>query len=360
MSIEARIKQLIRPEIRQLKAYRVADPGDLIKLDAMENPYGWPERLKREWAERLVQVEINRYPDAAARELTNRLHDYMAVPQSMGVLLGNGSDELIQMILMATAKQGAVAMAPTPGFVMYDMTARFVGMEFVGVPLLADGFVLDVPRFLQAVTEKNPAVIFLAYPNNPTGNLFDRAAIDQILAATNGLVVVDEAYHPFAGSSYMGDLEQHDNLLVMRTVSKLGLAGLRLGLLAGDRQWLNEINKVRLPYNINSLTQVSASFVLEHSEFLQQQSEQIVAERARLFAQLQQLSGVRAWPSKANFILFRAETGDATSIYEGLKRAGILIKNLHGGHPLLDNCLRVTVGQPHENEAFIKALARLL
>ena len=360
MSIEARIARLIRPEIRQLKAYGVADPGDLIKLDAMENPYGWPEDLKREWAERLATVDINRYPDAAARELTAQLHDYMAVPRTMGVLLGNGSDELIQMVLMALAQPGTAVMAPTPGFVMYEMTARFVGMDFIGVPLRADSFDIDLPTFLQAVQEKKPAVIFLAYPNNPTGNLFDRAAVDQILAATDGLVVVDEAYHAFAGRSYMSELERHDNLLVMRTVSKLGLAGLRLGLLAGDRQWLGEINKVRLPYNINSLTQVSTGFVLSHGDFLQRQSEQIITERQRLFSLLQGLAGIRAWPSSANFILFRTEASEAGTVFEGLKRAGILIKNLHGSHPLLNNCLRVTIGRPEENDAFIQALTSLI
>jgi len=360
MSLEARITRLVRPEIRQLKAYGVSDPGDLIKLDAMENPYGWPPALKREWAEHLTTIDINRYPDAAARELTLQLHEYMAVPRTMGLLLGNGSDELIQMVLLALAQPGAAVMAPTPGFVMYEMTARFVGMDFIGIPLQADSFDIDLPEFLKAVEERKPAVIFLAYPNNPTGNLFDRAAVDEILAASDGLVVVDEAYHAFAGRSYMSELEKHDNLLVMRTVSKLGLAGLRLGLLAGDRKWLAELNKVRLPYNINSLTQASASFVLAHSDFLQQQSEQIITERGRLLSGMQQLSGIKVWPSSANFILFRTEISEATKVFEGLKQAGILIKNLHGSHPLLENCLRVTVGQPEENDVFIGALSRLL
>jgi histidinol-phosphate aminotransferase len=359
MSIENRIQRLIRPEVLALQAYGVADPGDLIKLDAMENPYGWPESVKREWAELLVGIDINRYPDAGAADLRQLLHGYMGVPKTMGLMLGNGSDELIQIVLMSLAINGAKVLAPVPTFVMYAMTAQFVGMEFIGVPL-GDDFSLDRDAMLEAIATHNPAVVFLAYPNNPTGNLFDRSTMEEIIGAANGLVVVDEAYHAFAGRSFMNELEKYDNLLVMRTVSKLGLAGLRLGLLAGDRRWLNEFNKVRLPYNINSLTQASARFVLQQDEFLQQQTANIIHERSRLADALQDLPGIMVWPSSANFILFRTEQNDAGGIFEGLKRAGILIKKLDGSHPLLQNCLRVTVGLPEENDAFLKALASLL
>jgi len=360
MSIEKRIERLIRPEVLALQAYGVADPGDLIKLDAMENPYGWPIPVKRQWAEMLAGIDINRYPDAAADDLRQLLHDYMGVPKTMGVMLGNGSDELIQIILMALAANGARVLAPVPTFVMYAMTAQFVGMDFTGVPLNGDDFSLGRDAMLNAITEQDPAVIFLAYPNNPTGNLFDRSTMEAILEASNGLVVVDEAYHAFAARSFMNELEKYDNLLVMRTVSKLGLAGLRLGLLAGDRRWLDQFNKVRLPYNINSLTQASARFVLQQDEFLQQQTANIVHERGRLAGALTELTGIHVWQSNANFILFRTEQKEAGEIFEGLKRAGILIKKLDGSHPLLKNCLRVTVGLPEENDAFLKALANLL
>jgi len=360
MSIDDRIKRLIRPEIRSLHAYGVADPGDLIKLDAMENPYSWPDSVKRAWADILVTVDINRYPDATARDLSQLLHGYMGVPKTMGLMLGNGSDELIQIILLALATKGATVMAPVPTFVMYEMTAKFVGLNFVGVPLNEDDFSLNREAMLSAIAAHNPAVIFLAYPNNPTGNLFDRATMDAILDASNGVVVVDEAYHAFAGRSFMNELEEHENLLVMRTVSKLGLAGLRLGLLAGERRWLNEFNKVRLPYNINSLTQASARFVLEQDDFLKQQTEQIVRERSRVVDALKAMNGLQVWPSSANFILFRTLASAAGDVFEGLKRAGILIKKLDGSHPLLQNCLRVTVGTPDENDAFLKALPGLL
>jgi histidinol-phosphate aminotransferase len=360
MSIEDRIHKLVRPEIRELKAYGVTDPGDLIKLDAMENPYPWPEKIKRDWADELMRIDINRYPDATAADLQRLMRDYMGVPRSMGLLLGNGSDELIQMVLMLLANNEAKVLAPLPTFVMYGITARYVGMEFVGVPLHGEDFSLDREAMLAAIETHDPAVIFLAYPNNPTGNLFDRSIVGDVLSASNGLVVVDEAYHAFAGRSYMNELEQHENLLVMRTVSKLGLAGLRLGMLAGDRQWLAELNKVRLPYNINSLTQASAHFVLTHDDFLRQQTGAIIDQRSRLQAQLANLEGIQAWPSKANFILFRVLDDSATEVFEGLKQEGILVKLLHGSHPSLNNCLRVTVGLPEENDAFVKALASLL
>jgi histidinol-phosphate aminotransferase len=358
--LHKRIEQLVRPEIRALKPYGVADPGDLIKLDAMENPYPWPPEIKAEWLDRLLDVDINRYPDATARKLRPRLRTAMDVPEGQALLLGNGSDEIIQMILLALAAPGARVMAPTPTFVMYAMTARFVGMEFVGVPLRADDFSLDADAMLDAIATHDPAVIFLAYPNNPTGNLFDEAAVIRVVEAARGLVVMDEAYHAFSSRSFMQRLGEYDNLVVMRTVSKLGLAGLRLGLLAGDEAWLTEFDKVRLPYNINSLSQASAEFALDHIGFLQQQTEAIVLERRRLHAALESIEGIEVWPSEANFILFRPRGVTADAVFEGLKQAGILIRNLSHADPLLNGCLRVTVGTPDENRSFLSALKALL
>jgi histidinol-phosphate aminotransferase len=246
----------VRPEIRALKAYAVPDATGLIKLDAMENPYTFPDNLRSEWLRVLQQVDLNRYPDPAARRLKDALRTALDIPPSMSVLLGNGSDELIQLIAMALAQPGRVVLAPVPTFVMYDMIATFTGMRFVGVPLTPD-FDLDLSAMLAAIRLHRPAVIFLAYPNNPTGNLFDEGAMRQILKASDGLVVVDEAYHAFAGVSFMQHLDEYANLVVMRTLSKQGLAGLRLGILAGDSAWLDEFDKLRLPYNINSLTQAA-------------------------------------------------------------------------------------------------------
>jgi len=351
------VNRLIRPEVQALRAYHVPDSSGMIKLDAMENPYTLPETLKAEWLKRLQAVPVNRYPDPSASTLRTKLKQTLNVPSGMEVMLGNGSDELIQLIAMGVAQPGACVLAPTPTFVMYEMIATFIGMKFVGVPLGPD-FVLDVDAMLAAIRTHHPAVVFLAYPNNPTGNLFDASAMESILRAAPGLVVVDEAYHAFAEQSFMGRLGEFDNLLVMRTLSKQGLAGLRLGVLAGDPAWLTEFDKLRLPYNINSLTQASAVFALEHKDVLDAQAMQLRADRALLYKELATLPGVTVWPSAANFILFRVT--NAAKVFTKLREQGVLIKNLSGAGGVLADCLRVTVGTTAENKAFLVALQKAL
>ncbi len=353
------VEQFIRPEIRTLTTYHVPDSHSMIKLDAMENPYGWPEAMMGEWLERLRAVSINRYPDPAPHALKEQLRLSMAIPQGAALLLGNGSDELIQMIALAVTLPGRVVLAPEPSFVMYRLIASIAAMDYVGVPLMPD-FNLDLPAMLEAIVRHRPAVVFLAYPNNPTGNLFDAQALHALLEASPGLVVVDEAYHVFAGKSFMAELARYPNLLILRTVSKMGLAGLRLGVLVGHPDWLDEIDKVRLPYNINVLTQASMEFALQHREIFAEQARQICSDRAYVAKQLQECCGVIVYPSDANFILFRVPHGRATPIFEALKSARVLIKNMHPTGGLLQDCLRVTVGKPAENEAFLAALKNAL
>ena len=349
---------LIRPEIQALTAYHVPDSGNAIKLDAMENPYEWDIDMVATWLTVIATTcPLNRYPDPAARELKKQLRAVMQIPETMDIILGNGSDELIQMLALALNVKGRTLLAPEPSFVMYRLIAQVVGMEYKAVPLLEGDFSLDLPAMLAEIKKTQPALIFLAYPNNPTGNAFATKDIEAIIEASQGLVVIDEAYEPFADNTFMSRLGEYPNLLVMRTVSKLGLAGLRLGLLAGPKQWLEQIEKTRLPYNINVLSQVSCKFALEHYEVLEKQTQQIRTDRAFLLDSLRAISGIEAWASEANFILFRI--ANAKTVFQNLKEKGILIKNLAGSHPLLENCLRVTVGTPSENEAFLKALSEL-
>jgi len=350
-------EEIIRDEIRALTAYHVPDPGGMVKLDAMENPYRLPPELCRALAERLAGAALNRYPDPAARELKLRLRAAMQIPSAMELVLGNGSDELIQMLALAVARPGAVMLGLEPSFVMFRMIAAFAGLRYVGLPLNAD-FSIDIAAAVAAVERYQPALIFIAYPNNPTGNLFAADAIARIVARAPGMVVVDEAYHAFASASFMPRLAEFPNLLVMRTVSKLGLAGLRLGLLAGHGAWLHHIDKVRLPYNVNILTQLAATEVLQHRDVLEAQAAAIRGERMRLLTELRRLSGVEAYTSEANFILFKVTKAD--QVFSGLKQRGVLIKNLHGTHPLLADCLRVTVGTPAENTQFLSALTAIL
>jgi histidinol-phosphate aminotransferase len=358
-SLTDSIAQWIRPEVRALSAYHVADPGGMIKLDAMENPYPWPDELVAAWLERLRGCSFNRYPDPGATALKARMREVMGVPEAAQAVLGNGSDELIQMIIQSVAMPGRVIMAPEPTFVMYRQIAAVAGLEFAGVPLRED-FSLDRKAMFDAIDAHRPAVIFLAYPNNPTGNLFDRDSLLDILGCAPGLVVIDEAYAPFTDASFMGELAEHDNLLVLRTLSKMGFAGLRLGLLAGAPAWLEQIDKTRLPYNISTINQFTGEFALEYRDVFDRQAADIRASRAQLLAGMDRLEGLELFPSEANFILFRVPAGRGADIFEGLKTRGILIKNLDASSAALRDCLRVTVGMPDENAAFIAALRETL
>jgi histidinol-phosphate aminotransferase len=320
----------------------------------MENPYPLPAALQRQLAERLASVALNRYPEPNPRVLRELLMQKMRVPAGMELLLGNGSDDLIQILTLALARPGAALMYPSPTFVMYGMNAVFSRMRAVPVPLRED-FSLDADAFIARMREEQPALVFLAYPNNPTGVLYPEADVARVIEAAPGLVVLDEAYHVFAGKTFMGALSQYPNLVVLRTVSKLGLAGIRLGYLAGRPEWIGELNKVRQVYNDSVLTQAAATFMLEHLDVLEAQAAEIRAERTKLHAALSALPGLTVFPSAANFFLLRV--ADAARSYEGLKRQGVLVRSLHPG---LANCLRVTVGTPDENRILLNALKEAL
>jgi histidinol-phosphate aminotransferase len=347
-------EKLIRPEIRALAAYHVADAEGMVKLDAMENPYPLPAALRRELAEVLARVDLNRYPEPTGKKLRELLASKMEVPPGMELLLGNGSDDLIQMISLALARPGAVAMYPAPTFVMYSLNAVFTGMKGVGVPLRAD-FSLDADAFIERMRAEKPALVFIAYPNNPTGVLYPEDKVVEIIRACPGLVVVDEAYHVFARKTFMPRLVEFANLVVVRTVSKLGLAGIRLGYMAGRPEWIREFNKVRQAYNVNVLTQTAALFMLERLDVLEEQAARIRGDRALIGEAIAALPGTRVFPSEANFFLVRVRDADAT--YEALRRQGVLVRNLHPG---LDNCLRINVGTADENRILLTALREAL
>ena len=346
----------MRPEIQALTAYAVATAVGLIKLDAMENPYSLPESLRSRIAAVVAEVPVNRYPDGTAGVLKAALRAAYGIDPRCAVLLGNGSDEIIQIVTCALARPGAAMLAPEPTFVMYRMNALYAGMRFIAVPLGHD-FSLDLEAMLAAIKREQPALIFLAYPNNPTGNLFENAAIDRILAAAPGLVVVDEAYHAFAEASYLPRLATSPNLLVLRTVSKIGMAGLRLGYAVAAPAWIEQFEKVRQPYNLNALTQAVAPILLAETALLAAQAGEIRSERTRLERRLMALPGVTVYRSRANFVLARVP--DAPRWFAALKDGGILVKNLHGAHDLVAHCLRITVGTPQENNAVLSVLESL-
>ncbi|RZL96092.1 MAG: histidinol-phosphate transaminase [Variovorax sp.] len=346
----------IRADVQSMHAYAVQDARGLLKLDAMENPYGLPPGLQAELGARLGALALNRYPGDRGNDLKRALAAHAQVPAGFELMLGNGSDELISLLAMACDLPGATIVAPVPGFVMYAMSAQLQGLRFVGVPLTAD-FELDEPAMLAAIAQDKPAILYLAYPNNPTANLWDEAVVDRLIAAQGaqgGLVVIDEAYQPFAGKSCIGKIARHGHVLLMRTLSKFGLAGVRLGYMVGPASLIAEIDKVRPPYNISVLNCECALFALEHAQVFEAQAAEIRAGRARILTALSGMPGVRHWPSDANMVLVRVP--DATKTFEGMKARGVLVKNVSKMHPLLANCLRLTVGTADENAQMLAAL----
>ena len=356
MTTSDHIKTTIRQDVQSMHAYAIQPSAGLIKLDAMENPFALPPELQRELGERLGRVAINRYPSQCVADVAAALARHIELPAGCGLIVGNGSDELIDILSVACDVPGATVLAPLPGFVMYEMSARLRGLKFVGVPLTAD-FELDEAAMLAAIAQHRPALTYIAYPNNPTANLFDDAVIDRIVAAVGaqqGLVVFDEAYQPFSSRSWLRRMAQHEHVLVLRTLSKFGLAGVRLGYLCGPAALINEIDKVRPPYNVSALNAEAALFALEHADEYARQAALLRSERTRLQRLLAEMSGVTAYPSDANMILVRVP--DSARAFAGMKAHGVLVKHIAGLHPLLANCLRLTVGAPQENDAMIAAL----
>jgi histidinol-phosphate aminotransferase len=350
----------IRQDIQSMHAYAVQDSTGMIKLDAMENPHRLPAALQAHLGQRLGALALNRYPDGRVNDLCRALADYAQMPEGFDIMLGNGSDELISLLALACDVPNAAVLSPLPGFVMYAMSAQLQGMKFIGVPLTAD-FELDEAAMMAAIDEHKPAITYLAYPNNPTANLWDDAVIEKIITAVGkqgGLVVMDEAYQPFASKSYINRITQHSHVLLMRTLSKFGLAGVRLGYMMGPKALIAEIDKVRPPYNISVLNCECALFALENKDVFAAQAHDLIAQRAMLLDELGKMPGVKCWKSDANMILVRV--ADSTQTFDGMKARGVLVKNVSKMHPLLANCLRLTVGTADENLLMLAALEKSL
>jgi histidinol-phosphate aminotransferase len=353
---------VLRDDIKALHAYAVQDSVGTIKLDAMENPHRLPYHLQRALGERLGQVAVNRYPGGEMVQLKEALAHHAQLPTGFDLVLGNGSDELISMLAVAVAKAGAVILAPLPGFVMYALSAQLAGVTFVGVDLL-DNFELDVPAMLQAIAKHKPAVVYLAYPNNPTANAWADGELETVVNAVReagGWVVIDEAYQPFAAKTYMDRVARHQHVLVLRTMSKFGLAGVRIGYLIGPQAIVQHREKIRPPYNVSVLNAHCALFALDHQDEFDAQAKAIKSERELLIARLRTFAGLTVYPSQANMILVRVkgdtEVDRANQVFSRLRENGVLVKNVSKMHPLLRNCLRLTVGTDQENIQLIAAL----
>jgi len=349
----ASVGAILRQDVQSMHAYAIQPSAGMVKLDAMENPHRLPPALQAELGERLGALALNRYPGERVGQLRRALAVYAEMPEGFDIMLGNGSDELISLIAMACDVPGATILAPVPGFVMYAMSAQLQGLKFVGVPLTED-FELDATAMLAALAEHRPAVVYIAYPNNPTANLWDDDVIARIIEAAPGLVVIDEAYQPFSSRSFIDRVAGYSHVLLMRTLSKFGLAGARIGYMMGPKPLIAEIDKVRPPYNVSVLNCECALFALEHEAVFAAQAKALREERAGIESALATLPGVKAWPSDANMVLVRVP--DAQKTFDGMKSHGVLVKNVSKMHPLLANCLRLTVGTADENARMLAAL----
>ena len=357
----------IRPDVRAMHAYTVQSADGLLKMDAMENPFGLPPHLQAALGQRLGALELNRYPGPRNDDLRAALAQYVGLPEGCALILGNGSDELISLVSLACALppgadgQRPVALAPVPGFVMYAMSAQLQGLDFVGVPLTPD-FALDEAAMLAAIAQHRPAITYIAYPNNPTATLWDEGAVQRIIdavGAQGGIVAVDEAYQPFASRTWLTRMQaepaRNAHVLLMRTLSKFGLAGVRLGYMLGQPALVAEIDKVRPPYNVSVLNCEAALFALEHADVFAAQAAELRAQRTVLIEALRAMPGIeKVWDSEANMVLVRVANAGKT--YEGMKTRKVLIKNVSTMHPLLHNCLRLTVGNAQDNATMLAAL----
>ena len=345
------IEQWLRSDIKNIDAYHVPVSKDMIKLDAMESPFGVPEDLKVEFLKCIEQSEVNRYPEADPSPLKDTLRSLMDIPDEFGILLGNGSDELIQLLALACSKDDLI-MSFEPSFVMYELVSKYLNLEYFGVQLDSN-FDINLSDALLIIEREKPKIIFIAYPNNPTGNCFDYDAIIEIIESTNSMVILDEAYYAYSDKSFLSEISNFPNLLVLRTISKIGFAGLRLGLLIGDQETIAQLNKLRLPYNINALTQTSANFLLQDKQRIINNAQIIIEERRRLAHELSLFSKFKVYPSQTNFILVHSE--DAHSLQTALKENGILIKGFPKSSKLSD-FIRISVSEPVENNILIDAI----
>ena len=347
------VTRIIKREVLGQEAYQIDERICRVKLDANENPYSLPEELSFRLFEYLKTFSLNRYPAPGSPELRLKFAEKFGINENM-IIIGNGLDELIQVLLTALPPSGSV-LIPSPTFAMYKISSINTGHDVIEIPL-DKNFDLRTDEILRTLGEQSPSVVFLSYPNNPTGNCFDREKIETIIRQSEGIVVVDEAYFHFSGSTFLPFLERFDNLVVLRTLSKVGLAALRVGILLGHPSLIHELNKVRLPYNLNTLSQAATHFFVEHEDEFLAQTKKIVAGRAGVFRELELIEGITPYPTDSNFILFSC-LRDKDGVYERLVSEDVLIKNF-GSSGILKDCMRVTLGTDDENDQFLRALRK--
>ena len=351
-------RQHVKPAVRAITAYALAARRAPVKINQNENPYDLPETLKRRVLERALLRPWSRYPDFDPRELLEKLAAFSGW-RADGILAGNGSNELIEALLLVTVGAGTRVVIPEPTFTLYALLTTILGGEPVRVRLTPE-LEYDAEAIARARRQAGAAVTVVCSPNNPTGGVLGTADVRRLCEDGDGLVVVDEAYHEFAGQSVVPLLGQHPNLVVLRTFSKaMGMAGLRVGYLLASPELVSEINKARLPYNLNFLSQAAALTAIDAYPELAGTVGRLVEERDRLIARLRDVPGLRPHPSRANFFLLELLDADPKAVFEGLYRRGVLVRDVTS-YPMLSRCLRISVGSPEENETFLHALGAAL
>jgi histidinol-phosphate aminotransferase len=349
--------EVIKPAVRELRAYSLSPHRASVKLNQNENPWDAPPTIKEETLRRLALRHWSRYPDFVPASLHERLAQFASWTPD-GVIAGNGSNELIQALLMVTMGETRRILISEPTFALYRQVTTVLGGDVESVPLNSE-LHYDIRALLRGIGEKQPQVTIICSPNNPTGCTIGADDLRMILQAAPGLVVIDEAYHEFAGHSVVPLLHDYENLVVLRTFSKaMALASLRLGYLLAAPGLVTEIRKAVLPYNLNAFSQTAAEVAIElYESELQPLVKLILAERDRLFDQLTQINGLAPVASRANFMVVRSALLPQTVFTELIKR-DILIRDV-SRYPMLKDYFRVSVGTPEENDLLLQALREI-
>ncbi|MBN3860315.1 histidinol-phosphate transaminase [Neisseriaceae bacterium PsAf] len=351
------IKDIIRQDIQKTTAYHVQEtPEGFIKLDAMELPYEFPNEMKQELAKILAQVPLRLYPDINHHPIVSKIKNVFKVPTKAEVITGNGSDELIQLLTLLVAKNNAKVLSLDPSFAMYKVDAELYGMQYISVDC-DEELQIDFNQVFDIINQEKPDLIFIAYPNNPTGIRFERSKIEKIITESNALVVIDEAYGAFASDSFLDLAGSIDNLVVVKTFSKIGFAGIRLGFASGHPSVMQELKKITPPYNMNQLTLATADYILEHFDWVTEKTTEIKYQREIMLSELESIEFLEVYPSETNFLMIR--TPDAKLVFDTLYKNKILVKNFHGKHPMLDQCVRITIGTPEQNSKVIGVIKSL-
>ena len=347
----------IKPHVRELKQYSLKPECVRIKINQNENPWDLPQSIKEETLRKVAEYSWSRYPTFSAHSLHEELARFSGW-KAAGIIAGNGSNELIQAVLMVTLGPQTRVLINEPTFALYRQISRILGGEVISVPL-SPQLTYDIDAIITAINSLAPTVTIICSPNNPTGCLIRREDLISILESSNGLVVVDEAYHEFSGQTVVPLLDDYPNLVVLRTFSKaMAMAGLRIGYLLAAPQLVQQISKAVLPYNLNVISQTAAQIAIErYRTELTRLVGLICTERERLYHGLNEIREITPVRSFANFILARS-TVHPRSVFDQLLKREILIRDV-SSYPMLSDCFRVSVGTPEENDSLLGALQEI-